>query len=386
LSVSHPKYACKVSFQETRDDGSKARRYAYFPTKKAAQALAAKKRVELGNHGTRHGDVAEDERGALIAYRTWASRREDAPSLSALLAKAIEAHETARPPLTVSEAVAARTEAAEKRGLSRAHTDDLRQRLERFAESFGKCQIADLSAVEIEQWLHRLGVGPQTWRNYAKVIGSVFSMAVKQGYLQVSPMAGVSSPKVVRPAPSILTPRQLLALLTAASDDLRPLLVLQAFAGLRRAEANRLAWRHLHLDAPSPYAELPSVVTKTSRRRVCDLPSCAVAWLRPLLERPEVPLGLSVAVYRARLREAAEVAEVAWEENLLPHSFGTYHVVHHRNASLTAEIMGNSPGIVRAHYANTAAPEAAAAWWAVLPADPSATKLLPFVATSRRAG
>ena len=62
MSVSHPKYACKVSFQETRDDGSKARRYAYFPTKKAAQAFAAKKRVELGNHGTRHGDVAATDR------------------------------------------------------------------------------------------------------------------------------------------------------------------------------------------------------------------------------------------------------------------------------------------------------------------------------------
>jgi len=40
--------------------------------------------------------------------------------------------------------------------------------------SFGKRQLADLMAVEIERWLHRLGVGPQTWRNYAKVIGSVF--------------------------------------------------------------------------------------------------------------------------------------------------------------------------------------------------------------------
>lgn len=83
---------------------------------------------------------------------------------------------------------------------------------------------------------------------------------------------------------------------------------------------------------------------------------------------------------------AAEVAEVAWEENLLRHSFGIYHVVHHRNASLTAEIMGNSPGIVRAHYPNTAATEAAAAWWAVLPADTSSSKRLPIVATSRRAG
>lgn|GEM_PF-2135236 len=86
-------------------------------------------------------------------------------------------------------------------------------------------------------------------------------MAVKQGYLHVSPMAGVSSPKVVRPAPSIPTTLQLLALLNAASDDLRPLLVLQAFAGRRRAEANRWAWLHLHLDAPSPYAELPCAVS-----------------------------------------------------------------------------------------------------------------------------
>ena len=103
------------------------------------------------------------------------------------------------------------------------------------------------------------------------------------------------------------------------------------------------------------------------------MPACAVAWLRPLARLPAAPLALTETVYRDRLQDAATAAKIAWEGNLLRHSFGTYRLAVTKNAAAVAEEMGNSPAVVRTHYQNVASPEQAAAWWQVLPAAPAET-------------
>jgi len=203
-----------------------------------------------------------------------------------------------------------------------------------------------------------------------KVIGSVFALAVKRGLIDSSPMRGLEKPKVVRRAPEILTPNQLAELLAAAAPSLCPSLVLQAFCGLRRAEAERLTWGHIHLAENTPYVELPGSVIKTSRRRICKLQPCAVAWLKPLAGKTTTTLGLSETVYRDRLRDAAQAAGVTWSNNVLRHSFGTYRLATTRNAALVAEEMGNSPGVVRTHYANIVSPAVAPEYWSIVPRNP----------------
>jgi integrase len=374
--VKHPRYRFRVFFPETLADGSTVRRPAFFRTRAEADAFAEEKEIEVTNHGTRHATVEDDERAALIKYRTWAAKRPDAPCLSALIVRAIAAHETARPPLTVGEAIDARLDAADRRKLSPRHQSDLQCRLARFRTDFGARQVADVTLADVEAWLHRLDVSPTTWGNYAKILASVFRLAVKRGFLPSSPLAGLERPKVTIKAPCILTPSQLSALLTAAAPELRPLLVLQAFCGIRRAEAIRLLWQHIHLDPPTPYVELPSEVTKTNRRRVINMPPCAVAWLKPLAGLPAAPLALTETVYRDRLNDAATDAKIEWEENLLRHSFGTYRLAETKNAALVSEEMGNSPSVVRTNYQNVTSPEQAAAWWKILPSPPA--KTVPF--------
>jgi integrase len=236
--------------------------------------------------------------------------------------------------------------------------------------------VADVKLADVDAWLHRLDVSATTWGNYAKAISSVFRLAVKRGYLPSSPLTGIERPKVAIKAPCILTPSQAFALLTAAVPELRAMLVLQAFCGLRRSEANRLQWKHIHLEGDEPYVELPSEVTKTNRRRVCRIPACAVAWLKPLAGVPGASLGLTETPYRNRLNEAATDAKIEWEENLLRHSFGTYRMAETKNAALVADEMGNSPAVVRTNYQNVTSPEQAAAWWKVVPAPPADT--VPF--------
>jgi integrase len=365
--VKHPRYKFRVFYPQTIDDGATVRRAAFFATRAEAQAFAAAKELEVTNHGTRHGTVEYAERAAIVRYRKWAANRPDAPPLSALLEKAIAAHEKARPPLSVSQAIDARMDAVDRRKLSSRHQEDLRCRLARFRTKFGERQVADVRLEDVEAWLHSLNVSAVTWRNYARTVGSIFTLAVKRGYLTASPLTGLEHPKAAVKAPCILTPPELSTLLAASAPELRPLLILQAFCGLRRAEANRLSWKHIHLEGAKPYAELPSEVTKTNRRRVCYIPACAVAWLKPLAGASAATLALTEGVYDNRLAVAATASKITWQENLLRHSFGTYRLAETQNAALVADEMGNSPAVVRTHYQNITSPEQAEAWWRIFP-------------------
>ena len=375
LKVSHRDYRYKVSFRETTSDGNTVRRYSYFITKKEAEGFAEQKELAIQNHGAKHSHVADEERGALILYRQWAAKHPNAPSLAALLQQAIQSVESAAPRFTVAEAVAARVESAERRKLSSVHIIDLRWRLKRFQDEFGTRQIADVKASEVESWLHRLEISPSSWGNHARVIGSVFNLAVKRGYISASPLKKMEAPKAPTKSPAIFSSTEITKVLSVAPPTMLPLLVLQAFCGLRREEANRLRWGQIHLDAETPYVECPAEITKTSHRRICYVPPCAVEWLRPLCGLPSALLTVTKHYYDARLREIITASGVRWHNNGLRHSFASYRLAVLKNASEVAEEMGNSVAKIRVHYQNICTPQQAAAWWQVFPSVPPAPLL-----------
>jgi integrase len=374
--VKHPRYKFVVAFRERQADGSTARRKNYYPTKKAADAFAVEQRGKLANHGAKHSHVADDERAALIRFRIWSEAQKGTVSLLDLINEAILARETSAFTITVKEMIQARELQAQRKGSAPRHLSDLESRLNRFGLAFGKRVAAEVKTAEIEQWLHGLDLSAVSFGNYKRAIGSAFALAVKQGKLALNPVQRVDAPKVVQGAPSILTPSQVHSLLAAAAPEIRPMLVLQAFAGVRRAEAERLTWEHIHLGA-SPCVELPSEITKTNRRRSVELFPNAVAWLKPLVGTTTAPLGLTPTVYCRRLKAAAKVAGIEWDENLLRHSFGSYRLAQIKNVAQVAEEMGNSPQVVRTHYQNLVRPEAVADYWKVTPCHIT-TKVLAF--------
>jgi integrase len=370
LPVKHPRYNFVVTYREETAQGVPKRRKKYFDIKKAANEFAVEKRGLLLTHGAKHGHIADEERAALIRYRTWAEAASSTVSLLELVNEAIAAREAAKAEVpTISQLVEKRLKQAERKGSSTRHLEDLTGKLKKFKETFGDRLANEVTAQEIEAWIYRLNGNPVTFANYLRAIGSIFTLAVKHGDLLQNPVKRVDAPKIVLDAPSILTPAQLQKLLNASSEKVRPLLVLQAFAGVRRAEAERLSWVNIHLEGAKPYVEMPSSVTKTNRRRTVELQPNAVAWLKPLVSSSAELLGLDEEEYRKELNKAAATAEVEWERNSLRHSYGTYRMAQTRNASVVAEEMGNSPNIVRTHYQNLVSPEEAPAYWEVFPKE-----------------
>lgn len=376
--VNHPRYSFVVIHPERLPDGSSARRKTYFGTRQEAKAFAAERNANLASHGAKHAHVADDERAALIRFRTWCDGRHEAVSLLDVINAGIEAKERSAFTSTVRDLIDARLTHAQKKGSSRRHIADLETRLNRFAADFGTRFAADVTATEIEHWLHSLGMSPVSFGNYKRAIGSVFARGFKQGTVPSNPIARVESPKVVHSAPSVLKPEQLHSLLAAAPSEILPLLVLQAFCGVRRAEAERLTWAYIHLHTETPCLELPSEITKTNRRRTVELSPNAVAWLKQLANGSTSPLGLTETVYRRRLRAAAKTAGIAWNENVLRHSYGSYRLAQIKNAAQVAEEMGNSPAVIRTHYQNLVRPEQVTAYWQIVPESDIGSKIVAF--------
>lgn len=382
--VKHPRYKFVVAYPEDLPDGSTTRRKSYFATKEQAGAYAGEMRVKLASHGARHAHVADDERAALIRFRTWAESFAEPVKLLDLINEAIKARERTSVTATVQGLIDARITQAQRKGSAKRHIDDLESRLNRFAKVFGDRNAASVTPTEIEQWIHKTTNNAVSYGNFMRAINSVFSLAVKQGKVRENPVSRVEAPKVVRSAPKVLKPAELHALLTAASQRLRPLLVLQAFAGVRRAEAERLTWAHIHLETQEPCVELPSEITKTNRRRSVSLPTNAVAWLKALPRDQEGALGISASSYRDDLTQAAKIAKITWDENLLRHSYGSYRLAQIKNAAQVAEEMGNSPQVVRTHYQNLVRPEVVADYWQITP-DRITGKVLAFPSRKRKA-
>src|SRR6516162_11317889 len=116
------------------------------------------------------------------------------------------------------------------------------------------------------------------------------------------------------PSPvGILTVDQTARLLENAAPELVPYIAIGAFAGLRRAELERLDWQEVDLQAG--LIEVTASKAKSARRRFVKIQPNLARWLQPhaQLSGNVTPLGYGVLLRNAR--EAAGIAE--WPQNAL---------------------------------------------------------------------
>jgi integrase len=167
----------------------------------------------------------------------------------------------------------------EREGQSKRYLQDLRSRLSRFAQDFEGRTMAEISADEISEWLHDLRVSPTTESNYRRVVVRAFNFAQERGFVDGNCAAKSAKVKTAGGEVGILTPTQMTALLQAADEPLVPALAIGAFAGLRRAEIERLDWAEIDLD--SNLIEVTAAKSKSARRRLVEISPNLREWLLP---------------------------------------------------------------------------------------------------------
>ena len=180
---------------------------------------------------------------------------------------------------------------------------------------------------------------------------------------------------------NILMPDDARKILHAVDESLRPFLALWMFAGARKEEAARLTWEQVGEGLASGMVNLRADQAKTGQERSLPITTNLRLWLMRY-RKPSgsvLPPDWQGDTEKRRMRRLDDLARFikcrtkgAWVPNGPRHSFGTFHLKLHGDPSATVKAMGTSLAKLDKYYASrseTVTREAAADWFAIVPAE-----------------
>lgn len=282
----------------------------------------------------------------------------------------------------VADVVAELLKVKRARGASERYIDDLESRLERFADDCRKDACA-VTTSDVQTWLDGLKLSSQSYSNFRRVLHLLFQFAVARGYAADNPVTGAEKIKIRNGEIGIFRPDEIARLLDAADKDFRPCLALGAFAGLRTAEIERLAWEDI--DLAGRMIKIGASKSKTASRRIVPIHDNLAAWLSTYAEkRGRIWTGDSITFTNRERQTAAATAvkanpeknieeqkPVKWQRNGLRHSYASYRFAQIGDAGRVAGELGNSAAVVHRHYRELVKPSEAEKWFAVKPEAPA---------------
>lgn len=282
---------------------------------------------------------------------------------------------TKRDPKSVRKVADELLDLKKRRGASDRYLEDLRNRLDTFSTAF-VVDVANVTTGNIQAWLDRMKGSPRTVKNFRDTANTLFKFAEARGYIArgENPVAATQKPNIRNGEPiSIYTPGELGRLLAAAPEWFRPIIAIQAFAGLRSAEVLRLNWSDIKTDRG--HIELGADKTKTATRRLVPITPNLAAWLADCGEKSGKVFPHCRAYFHEIQRNVSTATEnkaegqkkIDWKHNALRHSFISYRVADTSDVPKVALESGNSPAMIFAHYRELVKPADAKRWFAIVP-------------------
>jgi integrase len=248
----------------------KGRNRQFFKDKKEAETVLHQKLIEQENYGI-----------VGLSFNEWqrAEYSECAEALRPFGETIRGAVNFYLPHLVASKRTCAVTELVnellkvkEADGASERYLSDLRSRLTQFSDAFDGKPVVEITSPQIDQWLRSLidketgkRLAPVTRNNFRRVLIVAFNFAQDRGYCADNPAKKTAKAKVIESAIDILTVEEAARLLESAPAELVPYIAIGAFAGLRRAELERLDWKEVDLE--SNLIEVTAKKAKSARRR-----------------------------------------------------------------------------------------------------------------------
>lgn len=128
----------------------------------------------------------------------------------------------------------------------RQRSIDLRSyQLRHFASAHLNRSPWSLRSDDLVRWLSGQAWAPETRKSYRSALRSYYGWAVQTGHTRRNPAAGLRPVRTTTPPPKPTPDHVLADALTSASDRDRLIVMLAAYAGLRRAEIAGLRWADL---------------------------------------------------------------------------------------------------------------------------------------------
>lgn len=278
-----------------------------------------------------------------------------------------------RQPITVRKVADELIELKTKRGKSDCYLEDLRNRLDKFSEAF-VVDVAHVTTADVQGWLDNMKAAPRTVKNFRDAANTLFKHAEARDYISrgENPVTRTQNEKSDnREEITIYTPAELRRLLAAAPQWFRPIIALQAFAGLRSADVRRLDWKDVKLDRG--FIAASSKKPGTPSRRLIPITDNLRRWLKDEAKDSGKVFRHSKAYFHEVQRDTAagtgsdEVKAIEWKHNALRHSFISYRVADVNDVPKVALESANSPATIFAHYRELVTPTDAKEWFSIIP-------------------
>ena len=245
-----------------------------------------------------------------------------------------------------------------------SYITNLRQVLDAWSRGQDHRSLASITLGEIETHVaSRAAVG--TRLSAINRLSTLFSFAVRKGWLAVNPCERIERPTIEAKLPTILSnadAAKMLAFIRVKLPRFVPWFALSLFGGLRPEEADQITWSAVNLDNGSVLID-PSI-TKVRNARTVHLEPVAVAWLK---------LGGDLPIPKVSRRRAARMVRdyMGWEDwpkDVLRHSCASHLIALKKSYGAVALEMGNSEQILRKHYRAEVPDDLCKAFWALTPA------------------
>jgi integrase len=351
------------------------RKRSFFETKTAADSFAAFKNAELQRNGVEHSEFPTALR--VVAQNAVEQLKPFGKTIADAVQHYVGYLKASEKSCTAVQLVKELVTAKEKDGASRRHLDDLNSRLNIFAEKFNGQLVAAIMTAEIDDWLRSLNVSAVTRNHYRRLIILAFNFAVDRGYAISNPAAKTAEAREPKAKPGILSVEQANALLEKASPEILPYVAIGLFAGLRRAEIERLDWSEVDFESGHIEVTAEKSKSKIANRFITIQPNLR-EWLLPFrkLKGNITPLENFRELFE-QTRSDAGINN--WPDNALRHSFASYHVAHFKDPKALALEMGHTDsGMLFNHYRALVKPKDAERFWKIKPA--ATEKVVPLVA------
>ena len=250
--------------------------------------------------------------------------------------------------------------------------------LKPFGDSFADTQVRHLTTDDLDEWMTQQNGKPQTRNKRRRHLVGMLNFAVKRRYRldnPAIPLTIANEKKTKAYAVPVDDVGKVMRYAAANEPDMVPFFALGFFAGIRpQGEMSRLDWKDIDFKRREIF--LADDVSKTGDERYVEMSANLIAWLLP--HRRQVgPVFFSRGKYEAVRKGTG----IRWESDCMRHSFGSYHLAMHDDASKTALQMGHrGMQMLFQHYRRAVRKEDATRFWNVAPDN--AGNVIQFAAAS----
>ena len=262
----------------------------------------------------------------------------------------------------------------ERSTLNAKYVENTRNRLKAFAEMFPGYCVCDLTKDHLDEYfLTMKALSPKSRNHRRAILKQFLRWSVAKDYLsqnhRLFEAVELKPEALIGEKIEYYLPAELVALLESAKPEMRVIIALQAFAGLRLEEALRLEFSDLFRRIG--HIEISGAKSKTRQHRLVEMVPALEQWLEPFreMEGKIVKKWSRANSYDQVFRVLRKSLKIPSRKNGLRHAFCTYHFAIHANENLTAKEAGNSPAMIHSNYKGLATRAEAEMWFAVKPSN-----------------